>query len=150
MNLEEKLRMAKRFNYDKIKVDVNRFEDRLFKVLPENKRFMKGRMQMKWKITSIIVALGIVAPGLVLASGILNVNSHTISRLKSDVPPASFITIGINNQNIAKEYSLFEAKAAANFPIWEPQSIPGWKLEESKGFLWKTIGDAYIAASDSN
>jgi hypothetical protein len=30
MNLEEKLRMAKRFNYDNIKVDVDRFETRLY------------------------------------------------------------------------------------------------------------------------
>jgi hypothetical protein len=144
MNLEEKLRMAKRFNYDNIKVDLNRFEDRLFKalsenkeVLSENKRFMKGRMQIKWKLASLVVALGIVTPGLVLASGILNVHNHTISRLKIEVPPTSFITNGINNQNIAKVYDLSQARAVANFPIRESASISGWKHEESKGFLWK-------------
>jgi hypothetical protein len=144
MNLEEKLRMAKRFNYDNIKVDVDRFEDRLFKalsenkeVLSENKRFMKGRMQIKWKLASLVVALGIVTPGLVLANGILNVHNHTISRLKIEVPPTSFITNDIKNENIAKVYDLSESRAVANFPIREPASISGWKHEESKGFLWK-------------
>jgi hypothetical protein len=151
MNLEEKLRMAKRFNYGNIKVDVDRFEDRLFKVLSENKRNMKGRMQMKWKISSIIVALGIVTPGLVFASQILNVHNHTII-LKSDVPPTSFITDGINNPNIDKIYDLSQARAVTIFPIREPASISGWNHAESKGFLWKRVtgqGKSHVTGSST-
>jgi len=138
MKLEEQLRMAKRFNYDNITVDVDRFEARLFENLSENKRFMKGRLHLKWKI-AFIAALGIVTPGVVFASGILNVQNHTISHLKSDVPPTSFIANGLNNQNIAKVYNLSQSRAVANFPIREPASISGWNHENSEGFLWKRV-----------
>jgi hypothetical protein len=137
MNLEEKLRMAKRFNYDKIKVDVDRFETRLFNDLSKNKHITKGRFQMKWKVASIVAVVSLVTSGAVFASSLLNVKEHTLSHLKTDVPATSFISAGINNENIAKVYDLSQSRAVANFPIREPASITGWKHEEGKGFLWK-------------
>jgi hypothetical protein len=140
MNLDENLRMAKQFHYDKITVDVDGFEARLFENLSENKRSMKGRLHMntKWKIASV-AALGIIAPGVVYAGVILNVNNHTISHMKPDVPATSFIANGIKNQNIAKVYDLSQARSVANFPIREPASISGWNHTDSQGFLWKHL-----------
>jgi hypothetical protein len=139
MDLEEKLRMAKRFNYDNIKVDVDRFETRLFNDLSKNKHITEGRFLMKWKVASIVAVVSLVTAGAAFASTVLNVNEHTVSRLKTDVPPTSFITKGINNQNIDKVYSLSQARAVANFPIREPASISGWNHTESTGFLWKHL-----------
>ena len=97
-------------------------------------------MNLKWKIAlTCIAALGVATPGAVFASGILNVNNHTINQLKSDVPPNSFISNGLKNPNIAKVYDLSQARAVANFPIREPASISGWKHEDSEGMLWKHV-----------